>query len=64
MRINDVPVTYLAKLGTVGVAVGDGINNAPTTPHYFSPNSDGQYVIEIKIKEPKGMVRITSFVLY
>mmetsp|Transcript_32189 Transcript_32189/g.36046 ORF Transcript_32189/g.36046 Transcript_32189/m.36046 type:complete len:688 (-) Transcript_32189:51-2114(-) len=58
MKINDQSVSSLANLGGQ-VVIAMGGNGT-----YFSPNLDGHYVIEIKVNEPNGFVRISSFVLY
>ena len=62
MRINNVRVSSLVTVDdhkTAYAAIAkndDGI--------YFTPDSNGQYKIEIKVNEQGGYVRISSFVLY
>merc|ERR1719464_760194 len=67
MKINNRPVSDLVKVhgNNAALAVGKQEEDEDGSSRmYFTPNSNGQYVIEIKVNESNGYVRISSFVLY
>ena len=58
MKINGITVKNLVSIGHKAL-LAKGVNGM-----YFSPTSDNDYKIEIKVNEPSKFVKISSFIIY